>query len=304
VSDTAPMNAGSPPPQQPDTRKAEPASLRSPDSTTLPGSPHNAGLAHPARVYGYWLGGGDHDQADREAAEEVMRHRPEVVAAARANQAFGRRFTWHAASACGIRQFLDIGAGLPDEGATHRTAWRASPACRVAYADSDPLVVDRARSQIDPGSGCVGDYLHADVRDPARLLAGVGASLDMAQPVAVLLLSVLQFVPDEDDPAGIVAKLAAALAPGSLLAISHLTADFAPGPVAASVAAYNALVPVSLYSRTHEEVTELFGGLPLHWPGIVPVTRWRPSFQEAPGEPVDMYGGVVVALPPPGRNEP
>jgi hypothetical protein len=247
-------------------------------------------------VYAYWLGCADHDQADRQAAEEVIRVRPEVVAGVRGNRAFGRRVAWHAAYGFGIRQFLDIGAGLPAPGATHQVAQQASRSCRVVYADNDPVVValgEAAMAARRAGTGRCG-YVQADVRDPASVIAAaVGSGLDFARPVAVLLLAVLHFVADADDPAGIVAELAAGLAPGSLVAISHLTADYAPGPVTAGTAAYNTRVPVSLYPRDRAQVTALFGAVPVWWPGVVPVTRWQPSFQDTPGRPVDMYGGIA-----------
>jgi len=305
MSGTAPASAGSgwPPPDIPAAEPAAAPGLGGPDSVAVPGPPYAAGVPHPARVYAYWLGGKDHYQADRDAAEEVLRHRPQVVAGARANRAFGRRITWYAANGCGIRQFLDIGTGLPAPGATHEIAQQAGRACRVVYADNDPLVLAHARALLTPapGSGGTCDYVDADVRDPAGLLAWAGDVLDFDQPVAVWLLAVLHFVADADDPAGIVAGLAAALAPGSLIAISHLTADYAPGSVADGAAAYNAVVPVPVYPRGYARVAALFGGLPLQWPEILPVTRWRPSFQEAPGGSCDLYGGLAVVMPPPGR---
>jgi hypothetical protein len=261
-----------------------------------------AGVAHPARVYGCWLGGKDHYQADRDAAAAVLACRPQAAAGARANRAFGRRATAYAAQGCGIRQFLDIGPGLPAPGPTHEVAQQVSPACRVAYADHDQLVLAHARALLTPAAGGSCDYLDADVRDPAGLLAQADDVLDFGQPVAVWLLAVLHFVADADDPAGIVAELAAALAPGSLIAVSHLTADHAPGPVTAATTVWNRLVPVPVYARGRDQVTGLFGGLPVQWPGVVPVTRWRPTFQEAPGGPCDLYGGVAVVPPPPGRR--
>ena len=254
-----------------------------------------------AGVYDYWVGGKDSGLPDREVAGEVIRHRPQVLVAVQANRAFGRRVTRYAAYGCGIRQFLDIGTGMPAPGATHETAQQVSRDCRVVYADNDPVVLAHARALLTPARGGWCGYVEADVRDPAALLAGAAATLDFSQPVAVLLLAILHFIPDEGQPAGIVAALAAGLAPGSLVAISHVTADYAPGPVAAAIAAYNDRMPVPLYARDRAEVTALFGDLPVRWPGVVPVTRWRPSFQGAPGRPVDMYGGVA-RLPGPGDD--
>jgi S-adenosyl methyltransferase len=265
--------------------------------------PAGTGLREPnlAGVYNYWVGGKDSGRPDREVAGEIIRHRPQVLVAVQANRAFGRRVTWYAAHGCGIRQFLDIGTGMPAPGATHETAQQVSRDCRVVYADNDPVVLAHARAVLTPARGGTCDHIEADLRDPAALLAGATATLDFSQPVAILLLAVLHFVADEGDPAGIVAALAAGLAPGSLIAISHVTADYAPGPVAAAIAAYNERMPVPLYARDRAGVTDLFGDLVVRWPGVVPVTRWRPSFQEAPGRPVDIYGGIAE-LPRPGDD--
>src|SRR5215471_12637262 len=180
-------------------------------------------VPHPARVYGYWLGGKDHYQADREAAEEVIRHRPQVVAGARANRAFLARVVRYLAGECGIRQFIDIGPGLPAPGSTHDVAQRIAPRSRIVYVDNDPLVLVHARALLTstPQGSC--DYLEADLRDTAAVLAGARQTLDFSHPIAVLLLAVLHFVPDAAGPAAIVAALSRRLAPGSYVAISHLT---------------------------------------------------------------------------------
>ncbi|MGH3403016.1 MAG: SAM-dependent methyltransferase [Streptosporangiaceae bacterium] len=257
----------------------------------------DASVPHCARVYAYLLGTKDHFQADRDVAREVMLYRPQAAAMARANRAFGRRATIYAAHARGIRQFLDIGTGLPAPDATHEVAHRARRGSRVVYVDNDPVVVAHARALLTPATTASGtcDCIDADVRDPVGLLDKAAAVLDLTRPVAVWLLAVLHFLPDSDDPAGVVAELAAALAPGSVLAISHLTDDLDPGSVTAAIASYNARMPSPVYPRCHDEVCGLFGELPLHWPGVVPVTRWRPSFQEAPGSrSCDIYGGLAV----------
>jgi hypothetical protein len=272
-------------------------------SDLAPSTPATGGaVAHPAQVYGYWIGGEDQDQVDRKAAGEVMRRRPEVVLGARANRAFSRRVTWYAAYGCCIRQFLDIGAGLPAPGATHETAGHLRLDCRVVYAGNDPLVVGLSRRRIVPGAGCGRDYIRADVRDPGALLAGASATLDLEQPVAVLLLDVLGYVPAEGNPAGIVGELAAALAPGSLIAISHrLDTGRAPGP-AGTAAACDTLVTGPPHSRSEAEIASLFGGLPPQWPGVVPVSQWRPGYESAPGRYVEVYGGVADVPPAAPRS--
>jgi SAM-dependent methyltransferase len=226
-------------------------------------------------VYGYWLGGKDHYSADRKAAEEVIRCRPQVVAGARANRAFLARVVRYLAAGCGIRQFLDIGTGLPAPHSTHQVAQAIAPDSRVVYVDNDALVLVHARALLTsaPQGSC--DYVQADLRDTSAVLAGAAQTLDMARPVAVLLLAVLHFLAGADDPAAVVAALARHLAPGSFVVISHLTSDFAPGPVTAAVEAYHALVPGPLVPRSHAQVSALFGGLPLVPPGVVPITEWR-----------------------------
>jgi SAM-dependent methyltransferase len=247
---------------------------------------------HPARVYGYWLGGKDHYEADRETAEEVIRLRPQVVAGARANRAFLARVVRFLAADCGIRQFLDIGTGLPAPASTHEVAQQVAPGSRIVYVDNDPMVLTHARALLTSTRQGACDYLDADLRDPGHILDKAAATLDFTRPVGVLLLAVLHFI-DTDDPAAIAATLADALAPGSCVAISHLTADLAPQQVTAATGAYNATSPLPVTPRSHAQVTALFGGLPLMPPGVVPVSEWRPRPGEGAGPPVDLYGGVA-----------
>jgi len=250
-------------------------------------------------VYAYWLGGKDHYAAGRQAAQEVIRLRPQVVASARANRAFLGRVVRYLAAQRGIRQFLDIGAGLPAPENTCQVAQQVDPGCRVAYVDNDPLVMTYARALLTstPQGRC--GYVQADLRDPSGIVAQAARTLDFTQPVAVLLLAVVHFLPDADCPNRVVAALAGALAPGSYLAISHLTADLAPDQVTAAADAYNTLVTAPVTPRTHTQVTALFGGLPLLAPGVVPVSQWRPPIG-AGTPPCDLHAGVV-RIPRQGR---
>jgi SAM-dependent methyltransferase len=232
-------------------------------------------------------------------AEEVIRHRPQVVASARANRAFLARVVGYLAGECGIGQFLDIGPGLPAPASTHEVAQAIAADSKVVYVDSDPLVLVRARALLTSGPRGSCDYVEADLRNPAAVIAGARRTLDLTRPVALLLLAVLHFVAGADDPAAIVAALAALLAPGSFVAISHLTADFAPGPVDAGVAAYNALVPTAVIPRSHSQVSALFGGLPLVPPGVVPLAEWRPAITGPDRATADMYAGLARV---PGRT--
>jgi len=252
-------------------------------------------VAHPARVYNVWLGGKDHYAADREVAARVISQRPEVIRAALANRQFLGRVVRYLARCQGIRQFIDIGTGLPAPGNTHEVAQQADVWSRVVYVDNDPLVMSHARALLTGSDeGCC-DYVQADLQDTGHILREARRTLDFGQPVAVLLLAVLHFIPDADGPAGIVAALTETLAPGSCVAVSHLTADFAPDAVGGGVRAYNALVPTPIFPRSHAQVTGLFAGLPLVAPGVVPVTGWRPDRAAALGQPADLYGGVARA---------
>jgi S-adenosyl methyltransferase len=246
--------------------------------------------AHPARVYNVWLSGKDHYAADRAAAAKVIERRPQVVDGAVANRQFLERAVRHLARCYGVRQFIDIGTGLPAPDNTHEVAQLVDPYSRILYVDNDPLVMTHARALLastDEGS-C--DYLYADLRDTGYILKEARRTLDFNLPVAVLLLAVLHFIDDKDDPAGIVTALAGPLTAGSSVVISHLTADSAPEAVGGGVAAYNALVPTAIYPRTHAQVTELLGDLSLIPPGVVPVSEWRAD--TAATKVTDVYAGM------------
>ncbi len=251
-------------------------------------------VPHPARVYNVWLGGKDGLAADRKAAEEVANCRPAVVAGARANRAFLARAVGYLAGERGIRQFLDVGPGLPAPGNAHEVAQAIAADSKIVYVDRDPLVLAHARALLTSRPEGVCEYIDADLRDPGVIIREAAKTLDFAQPVAVLLVAVSHFLSDADEPHAIVAALAAALAPRSCIAISHLTSDFAPDEVGAGVAAYNNLVPAGITARTHREVTSLFDGLALVAPGVVPVSEWRPDHAPVPGAIADMYAGLAT----------
>ena len=262
------------------------------------GARFDPSVPHPARVYNVWLGGKDGLAADRAAAAKVAACRPQVVAGARANRAFLTRAVRYLARQRGIRQFLDVGPGLPAPGNTHEVAQAIAPQSKIVYVDNDPLVLAHARALLTSSREGMCEYVDADLRDPDPIVTEAARTLDFARPVAVLLVAIVHFLTDADDPAGVVAALAAALSPGSFIAISHLTSDFAPGEVASAVAAYNALVPAGITARTHAQVTALFGGLPLVAPGVVPVSEWRPDHAPERGVSADMYAGLAAI---PGR---
>jgi hypothetical protein len=221
-----------------------------------------------------------------------------VVAGARANRAFLARAVRYLAGQQAVRQFLDIGPGLPAPLATHEVAQAIDPQSKIVYADNDELVMVHARALLTSrAEGCC-EYVDADLRDPERIIQEAARTLDFTQPIAVVLAAILHFIPDASSPRGIVAALADGLAAGSFVAISHLTGDFAPEPVTAGVAAYNALVPAGITARTHAQVTALFGELPLVPPGVVLVTEWRPDFGARSGPAADMYAGLAQTRRP------
>ncbi len=259
-----------------------------PDGAGGPGS--GSGLAHPARMYDYYLGGTSNFAADREAAEQVLRALPEARDMAVANRAFLGRVVRFLAAA-GVRQFLDVGTGIPGPGGTGEVLAACAPGSRVAYVDNDPLVTAHARGLFSGQDGsCV---IEADVRDPAGILADPGLSglFDLGQPVAVLLVAVLHFI--RDDPAPVVARFRQALAPGSYLVISHGTADFDPVRSAEAVRFYErASAPFVLRSRA--EIATWFGGLDLVEPGLVHLPAWRPERGPAPDPArVWLYAGAA-----------
>jgi hypothetical protein len=252
----------------------------------------NTGVAHSARVYDYWLGGKDNFAADREAAEQVIAVRPAIRAEVRANRAFLGRAVRYLAADVGIRQFLDIGTGLPSADNTHEVAQSAAPEARVVYADNDPIVLAHARALLTSVPEGVTAYADADLRDTERVLGEARKTLDLDQPVAVMLIAILHHLPDSDDPYGIVARLIESMAPGSYLVLSHPASDIDTEAVAEVQRRYNAQVPAGQQRRSHAEVTRFFSGLELLEPGVVQTIQWRPSAPPGP-TPVPMWAGAA-----------
>ena len=228
-----------------------------------------------ARIYDFYLGGAHNFAADRALAEQAIADWPELPAIMRANRAFLRRavrFMVH----CGVRQFLDLGAGLPTAGSVPNTAQEFDPSCRVVCVDIDPVAVVHSRALLEDNP--LVSAVQADLRDTDTVLAAAvsDGGLDLTQPIGLLLVAVLHLVPDTDDPAAIVATYRDALAPGSLFAVSHATADAQPREAAAHRQLYRrTATPMTM--RTRAEVTALFAGLELIPPGVVDMTRWQPD---------------------------
>jgi hypothetical protein len=253
--------------------------------------------AHPARMYDYFLGGKDHFAVDRETAEQVLRSWGTVRAAARENRAFLSRTVRYLVTEAGIRQFLDIGTGLPSANNVHEVAQSIAAECRVLYVDNDPIVLSHARALLASRPEGQTAYIQADLRAPEQILADpvTRRTLDLTRPVALMLVAVLHFVPDEDNPARIVATLMDALPPGSYLAASHVTADHNPNGLAGAGRAYQS-AGVTGKIRTVDEFAEIaFRDLEMVDPGVVLVSEWRPQGagpRPMAGE-VNGYGGVA-----------
>ncbi len=228
-----------------------------------------------ARVYDYWLGGTHNLQADRDAARAMLAVEPNGRAIIRANRDFLARAVGFLAGA-GIRQFLDIGSGIPTQGNVHEVAQAAAPGATVVYADIDPVAVAHSRAILHGSPGAVA--VQADLREPAPLLASpeVRQLIDFSQPVGVLLVAVLHFIPDDQEPWQVVATLRDALAPGSYLVVSHGTADGKPGVAAAAQKLYNRSVAQASL-RPRAAIERFFSGFELVEPGVVDLPEWRPA---------------------------
>ena len=231
-----------------------------------------------ARVYDYWLGGKDNFAADREAAKQAIAANPGILTDVRANRAFLAHAVRYLAGECGIRQFLDIGTGIPTANNTHGVAQSVAPDCRVVYVDNDPVVLSHARALLTSDPAGATDYIDADLRDTREILDRAARTLDFSRPVAVTLLAILHLIPDSGDPRGIVATLMAAVPPGSYLVISHPAGDIRTVAVAEMARRVNArLGPTRGTMRDQAEVTRLFDGLELLDPGVVQPQLWRPA---------------------------
>jgi hypothetical protein len=248
-------------------------------------------------MYDYYLGGKNHFAADRETAEKGLASWQAGRLAARENRAFLGRAVRFLAEEAGIRQFLDIGTGLPTTSNVHEVAQAVAPAARVVYADNDPLVLAHARALLTSSPEGRTAYIHADLRDPRSVLSdpAVLEVLDFGQPVALMLVAVLHFVPDEFEPAQVLATLTDALPTGSYLVASHITGEHDPDGPAAGARAYRAAgLPAQL--RDSGQFARLaFSGLDLVPPGVVLVSEWRPEGdgpRPTPAE-VSWYGGVA-----------
>ena len=259
----------------------------------------NTNVAHSARVYDYWLGGKDNFPADRELAELMIQAIPNMRAMAAANRAFLSRAVRYLVGEAGIRQFLDLGTGIPTSPNVHQIAQATAPDTRVIYVDNDPIVLAHARALLTTQDAGETAFIMADLRQPGSILdhPTLTATLDLGQPVAVLAVGVLMYFRDSDrpNPFEMVATMLAPMPSGSYLALTTPTPDFNPEETAKAVAAAEA-AGITLVPRSKAEVERFFTGLELVDPGVAPMLAWRPD--EPPADPESAYYWAGVARKP------
>jgi hypothetical protein len=249
-------------------------------------------VAHSARVHDYWLGGTNNFAADRAAGDAVMEAYPGIVMSVRANRAFLARVVRFLATEAGIRQFLDIGTGIPAANNTHEVAQSVAADCRVVYVDYDPVVLLHAQALLAGSAAGAVDYLDADLRDPRTILERAARTLDFSRPVAVMLIAVMHLIVDADDPYRIVGRLMDAVPAGSYLALSQVASDIEAERMAEAAKRYNRLARETQRHRNHAEVARFFDGLDLVEPGLVPVQQWRPASELEAAARSAMWSGV------------
>lgn len=250
-------------------------------------------VAHHARVYDYLLGGKDNSAADRAASEAVLKVYPELAFTVRANRAFLGRAVRYLAEEAGIRQFLDIGTGIPAAGNTHEVAQSIAPDSRVVYVDYDPIVLAHARALLISHEAGATEYIDSDLRDTDTILDQASHLLDFTRPVAVTLVAIVHAIPDSDDPHAIVAKLLDAVPSGSYLALSHMGTELVAPQTRQDMKDIERRMSQESYTyRDREQVARFFEGTDLVAPGLVRVEEWRP--EPEPGEPrkSSLWGAV------------
>ena len=257
----------------------------------LPG--FDTSIANAARMWNYWIGGKDNFGADREAGDQVLEAMPALPLVAR----LLRRFlitTVDELAAAGVRQFLDIGTGLPTADNTHDVAQRAAPESRIVYVDHDPVVISHARALLTSSAAGKTDYVQADLRDWPTISAGAQRTLDFSRPVAVLLIAVLHFILDAEDPQRMISRTMADLAPGSYLVIAHAASDIQANTAAAMAENYNATSSLTITPRDRATVARFFDGMEMTGPGLVPLAQWWGSSPANPSDSgLSCYCGIA-----------
>ena len=259
------------------------------------GGTHSAfdtSVANPARMWNYWIGGKDNFSVDRDAGDLVLKAMPALPLVARSLRRF-LSTTVTELTAAGVRQFLDIGTGLPTAENTHQVAQRHAPESRIVYVDHDPVVISHARALLTSSAEGETDYIQADLRDWESISAAARRTLDFSRPVAVLLLAVLHFVLDSEDPHGLIARIKADLAPGSYLVIAHAASDIGSDTAAAMARSYNATASLTITPRDRETVAGFFDGLEMTDRGLTPLDQWwGPGQEDLAGTGLSCYCGI------------
>ena len=256
-------------------------------------APFDTSVAHVARVYNYWLGGKDYFAADRAAGEQAIKAFPDIVLSARANRAFLARTVRFLAGEAGIRQFLDIGTGIPSANNTHEVAQSVAQDSRIVYVDNDPIVLTHARALLTSDPAGATNYIDADLREPEQILARAAQVLDYDRPVAVMLMAILQHLQEEDDPYQVVATLMAAMPSGSYLALSHPAKDIDAEAMAKMADSLNKMMAEKVTFRDRPAVARFFDGLELIPPGMVQASKWRPATDAEAASPAALWAGVA-----------
>ena len=259
---------------------------RSSTSGQQPSPKIDTNVAHSARIWNYWLGGKDHYPVDRGVGDQILEMFPHIAYLARADRAFLGRAVRYLVGEAGIRQFLDIGTGLPTADNTHEVAQRIAPECRIVYVDNDPLVLAHARALLTGTPQGATDYLDADLRDPDKIVQEAARTLDFSQPVAVMLLGILHHVSDDGEAYGVVDRLLDAVPPGSYLTIAHSTNEITGAAMDEAVRHWNQFGKPPMTLRTPQAVARFFDRLELLEPGVVSTSRWRPDPAETSSGPV------------------
>jgi S-adenosyl methyltransferase len=265
------------------------------DSSATPSkwSKIDATVPHSARIWNYWLGSKDNYPVDREVGDQFSAIFPDIIAVARASRAFNARSVWYLAGEAGIRQFLDIGTGLPSANNTHEVAQAVAPECRIVYVDNDPLVLTHAKALLTstPEGAC--QYIDADLREPDLILQAAAQTLDFSQPVALMLNNILGHIPDDAMAYAIASRLMDALCSGSYLTLNDGTNVIRGKEFEQAIHVWNQASSVPYRLRSIEQITRFFDGLELVVPGVVSVPRWRPEANPfgVPAE-LDEFGGV------------
>jgi S-adenosyl methyltransferase len=247
----------------------------------------DASVPNSARIWNYWLGGKDNYPVDREAGDEYRATYPEIVEVARASRRFLARAVRYLAGEARVRQFLDVGTGLPTKDNTHEVAQRVAPEARVVYVDNDPVVLAHARALLTSPQRATA-YIDADLRDPDAILAAAARTLDLTKPVGLMLLGILGHVDDDEEARSIVRRLVAALPSGSYLTICDGTNDISEAGVEAQ-RRYNESGAVPYRLRSAQQIADFFDGLEVVEPGVVSCPRWRP-------DPADVGGGLPAEM--------